>query len=99
LVLVEGSSKKNEKELVGRNEGNKKVVLNESEVFDGTGKVVPLKSGDYVLVKIEQANQTSLRGSVVELTTLQKGALALKQSCSKIVPREFEKNERMELCK
>ncbi|MCF8357994.1 MAG: tRNA (N6-isopentenyl adenosine(37)-C2)-methylthiotransferase MiaB [Prolixibacteraceae bacterium] len=53
-VLVEGVSKKSDKELVGRTSQNKVVV------FPASGH----KKGEYVTVKIERCTQTTLIGTV-----------------------------------
>lgn len=54
-VLIEGISKRSDKELFGRNSQNKVVV------FPGEGH----KPGDYVTVHIESASSATLRGRIV----------------------------------
>ena len=54
LVLVEGTSKKSDHDLVGRNDGNIKVVFPDSPLPSDAlacDSVVP-KPGDYVKVKV-----------------------------------------------
>ena len=56
-VLVEGTSKRSDKQLCGRTSQNKMVVF---DVVDG------LKTGDYVKVKITDCSLATLHGTVVE---------------------------------
>ncbi|XP_067287088.1 CDK5 regulatory subunit-associated protein 1 isoform X2 [Pseudorasbora parva] len=64
LVLVEGESKRSSEELCGRNDGNMKVHFPKADLHVQPDKpqMVPIKPGDYVLVKITSANSQSLRG-------------------------------------
>ncbi|XP_035243709.1 mitochondrial tRNA methylthiotransferase CDK5RAP1-like isoform X2 [Anguilla anguilla] len=55
LLLVEGESKRSAQELCGQNYGNLKVIFPATQAF-------PIRSGDYVLVKITSASSQSLRG-------------------------------------
>ncbi len=54
-VLIEGVSKRNEEELLGRTSGNKACI------FPGEGH----KLGDYVRVKIERASSATLIGKII----------------------------------
>lgn len=56
-VLIEGNSKKNEKQWMGRNSQNKVVV------FDKTDKA--LQPGDYVWVEVKDCTQGTLLGDMV----------------------------------
>jgi tRNA-2-methylthio-N6-dimethylallyladenosine synthase len=56
-VLIEGNSKKNEKQWMGRNSQNKVVV------FDKTDKA--LQPGDYVWVEVKGCTQGTLLGKMV----------------------------------
>jgi tRNA-2-methylthio-N6-dimethylallyladenosine synthase len=56
-VLIEGSSKKSDKDWSGRNSQNKMVVFGKNES--------PLKKGDYVNVKITSATSATLLGTIV----------------------------------
>lgn len=56
-VLIEGNSKKNEKQWMGRNSQNKVVV------FDKTDKA--LQPGDYVWVEVKDCTQGTLLGNMV----------------------------------
>jgi tRNA-2-methylthio-N6-dimethylallyladenosine synthase len=56
-VLIEGNSKKNEKQWMGRNSQNKVVV------FDKTDKA--LQPGDYVWVEVKDCTQGTLLGEMV----------------------------------
>ena len=56
-VLIEGTSKKNEEELYGRNDQNKVVVFPKGN----------LKKGEYVQVKVESCTAGTLIGKPVEL--------------------------------
>ncbi|KTF80744.1 hypothetical protein cypCar_00032840 [Cyprinus carpio] len=64
LVLVEGESKRSSEELCGRNDGNVKVVFPKTDlpIQPEKPQMVPITSGDYVLVKITSANSQCLRG-------------------------------------
>ncbi|XP_036415462.1 CDK5 regulatory subunit-associated protein 1 [Colossoma macropomum] len=71
LVLVEGESKRSSQELCGRNDGNLKVIFPEKDLpSQTTATTVPIKAGDYVLVKITSANSQSLRGQAISHTSL-----------------------------
>ena len=56
-VLIEGTSKKSELELKGRNTQNKVII------FPKKGN---LKSGDYVNVKVLEATSATLKGEIIE---------------------------------
>jgi tRNA-2-methylthio-N6-dimethylallyladenosine synthase len=56
-VLIEGDSRKSDKELKGRNSQNKMLVF---------PKKNGLKAGDYAMVKVHEANSATLRGEIVE---------------------------------
>jgi tRNA-2-methylthio-N6-dimethylallyladenosine synthase len=56
-VLIEGNSKKDEKQWMGRNSKNKVVV------FDKTDKA--LQPGDYVWVEVKDCTQGTLLGNMV----------------------------------
>lgn len=71
LILVEGASKKSNEQLVGRIDGNLKVVIPKTEVPVAESNILkPIKAGDYVVVRICDANSQSLRGIPVYHTTL-----------------------------
>jgi len=55
-VLIEGTSKKSENDLKGRNSQNKMVVF---------PKIDGIKPGDYVQVKIEEVSSATLKGKIV----------------------------------
>lgn len=57
-VLIEGESKKNEKDWKGRNSQNKVVVFAKENYR--------YKAGDYVFVKVNSATQGTLLGAIVE---------------------------------
>jgi tRNA-2-methylthio-N6-dimethylallyladenosine synthase len=56
-VLIEGDSKKNEKEWKGRNSQNKVVVFAKGNYN--------LKKGDYINVKVEDCTQATLLGTII----------------------------------
>lgn len=56
-VLIEGTSKRSDKDFKGRNSQNKMVI------FPSNGKVKP---GDYVHVKVHKASSATLIGTMVE---------------------------------
>lgn len=71
LVLVEGPSKKSQEQLVGRNEGNLKVVIPKGEIpRKGSEIAKPVEPGDYVAVKVENANSQTFMGVPLYHTTL-----------------------------
>ncbi|XP_053575127.1 mitochondrial tRNA methylthiotransferase CDK5RAP1 [Bombina bombina] len=76
LVLVEGPSKRSPAELCGRNDGNIKVIFPDPQVSGAgsLGVVGRTQPGDYVLVKIISASSQSMRGILLDHTTLQKSA-------------------------
>ncbi len=55
-VLIEGDSRKSDKEFKGRNSQNKMIVF---------PKVAGLKPGDYAHVYIESSNSATLIGRIV----------------------------------
>jgi tRNA-2-methylthio-N6-dimethylallyladenosine synthase len=57
IILIEGTSKKSNSELRGRNSANKVVIV------PGEG----IKLGDYVRVKITECSPATLFGEVLEL--------------------------------
>lgn len=69
LVLVETESKRSKEELVGRSDGNVKVIFKDMEVLPDKRKARP---GDYVTVKITDATSLTLKGVPVAVTELQK---------------------------
>ncbi|XP_036387112.1 CDK5 regulatory subunit-associated protein 1 [Megalops cyprinoides] len=74
LVLVEGVSKRSTQELCGRNDGNLKVIFPDTHA-------VPIRPGDYVLVKITWASSQSLRGHVLSHTSLSSVGNTPSQAC------------------
>jgi MiaB/RimO family radical SAM methylthiotransferase len=63
VVLVEKRSKRSDKDLSGRNDGNIKVIFPDVLVpSDSTGREVKMAPGDYVIVKIAGASSYSLKG-------------------------------------
>lgn len=72
LVLVEHTSKRSQSDLVGRTDGNIKVVFPSIPLqshLSLDSKVIP-KPGDYVKVKISSASSLTLRGEPLYQTTL-----------------------------
>ena len=57
-VLIEGDSKKNDKEWKGRNSQNKVIVFSKENLG--------LKKGDYVKVKVIDCTQATLLGKIIE---------------------------------
>lgn len=71
LVLIEGPSKKSQEQLVGRNESNLKVVIPKVEIPQKGSQVVKaVEPGDYVAVKVENANSQTFMGVALYHTTL-----------------------------
>jgi tRNA-2-methylthio-N6-dimethylallyladenosine synthase len=56
-VLIEGDSKKSDKDWMGRNSQNKVVVFPKGEYG--------YKAGEYVLVKVKECTQATLIGEIV----------------------------------
>ena len=56
-VLIEGESKKSDREWMGRNSQNKVIIFPKGEDL--------LQKGDYVWVKVEQCNKATLKGQIV----------------------------------
>ena len=56
-VLVEGDSKKSDKDFKGRNTQNKMIIFAKKE---------GVNIGDYVQVKVHDSNQATLFGSIVK---------------------------------
>ncbi|XP_054752838.2 mitochondrial tRNA methylthiotransferase CDK5RAP1-like [Lytechinus pictus] len=74
LVLIEGTSKRSERDLVGRNDANTKVVFPNIPIpsYNGYhhGNNQSMKSGDYIAVEITEANSQVLKGTPLYHTTL-----------------------------
>ncbi|XP_071819560.1 mitochondrial tRNA methylthiotransferase CDK5RAP1-like [Apostichopus japonicus] len=81
LVLVEGPSKRDPNQMVGKNDGGTRVILSNIESAGAsTGDVHEnhLKPGDYVAVEITAATSQVLKGQVLFPTKLQKFPLDLQ---------------------
>ncbi|CAI8054870.1 Mitochondrial tRNA methylthiotransferase CDK5RAP1 [Geodia barretti] len=72
LVLVEGTSKRSEEEVAGRTDGNVKVIFPGSMTEPLTQSSTTFRPGDYVIVKITEARDGSvrLRGVPVRLSSI-----------------------------
>lgn len=71
LILIEGDSKKSDQQLVGRNDGNLKVVIPKTELpCKKSVGLREIKAGDYVVVRINGATSQGLRGAPLYHTTL-----------------------------
>lgn len=71
LVLVEGTSKRSDLHLAGRNDGNTKVIFPNIDVEEGTeGHTRPLKPGDYVSVVVTDANSQVLKGFPLKISSI-----------------------------
>ncbi|XP_041463387.1 mitochondrial tRNA methylthiotransferase CDK5RAP1-like [Lytechinus variegatus] len=74
LVLIEGTSKRSERDLVGRNDANTKVVFPNIPIPSCNGyhhgNNQSMKSGDYIAVEITEANSQVLKGTPLYHTTL-----------------------------
>jgi tRNA A37 methylthiotransferase MiaB len=79
LVLVEGSSRKSNEQLVGRSDTNKKVVfdpkplptLSDLMSNNADGDKAVAKVLDYVIVQVDAANGQTLTGRAIAKTSLQ----------------------------
>ncbi|XP_063708226.1 CDK5RAP1-like protein [Culicoides brevitarsis] len=71
LILIEGASKRSEKEFQGRTDGNIKVIIPSLELNDTkSSQKRKFKPGDYVSVKITDANSQVLKGTPIEITSI-----------------------------
>lgn len=71
LILVEGFSKKSKEQLMGRNDGNLKVVIPKIDAPTiGTQVLKSIKPGDYVVVRITEATSQGLKGIPLYHSTL-----------------------------
>eukprot|EP01097_Dermamoeba_algensis_P010336 TRINITY_DN7589_c0_g1_i1.p1 TRINITY_DN7589_c0_g1~~TRINITY_DN7589_c0_g1_i1.p1 ORF type:complete len:592 (-),score=64.42 TRINITY_DN7589_c0_g1_i1:95-1870(-) len=80
LVLVEGVSKRNEKELFGRSDSNKKIIFPDIPLsFSSINPAFPhqqadysqkIHKGDYVVVEVTSSSSQSLKGRALVKTTL-----------------------------
>ncbi|EGD75942.1 CDK5 regulatory subunit-associated protein 1 [Salpingoeca rosetta] len=73
-VLIESASKRSEDELVGRSDGNLKVIVPKTFTDARTAKQTTLRTGDYVLVEVNDSTSMSLRGTPMMLTSLVRSA-------------------------
>lgn len=63
LVLVEGFSKKSNLHLVGRNDGNTKVIFPDGDIPELSGdEMLQIKPGDYIAVQINASTTQVLKG-------------------------------------
>eukprot|EP00731_Ephydatia_muelleri_P032067 Em0023g574a len=69
LVLVETESKRSKEELVGRSDGNIKIIFKDVEMVPDKRRARP---GDYIKVNITDATSLTLKGVPTALTQLQK---------------------------
>ncbi|XP_011633810.1 CDK5RAP1-like protein [Pogonomyrmex barbatus] len=65
LVLVEGASKRTDQKLQGRNDGNIRVILPSTIIPINQHSTVTkeIQAGDYIVVRIDDANSQTLRGT------------------------------------
>ncbi|XP_067003045.2 CDK5RAP1-like protein [Anabrus simplex] len=72
LVLVEGPSKRSDLCLVGRNDGNTKIIFPAGEIPDSaeSSYTRPIQRGDYVVVMVNSASSQVLKGIPLYHTTL-----------------------------
>ena len=65
-VLVESTSKRSQEEVVGRSDGNLKVIVPKTFVDKTTSQQVTLQAGDYVVVRVPTLNLRTVFVSVCE---------------------------------
>nr|XP_012227117.1 PREDICTED: CDK5RAP1-like protein [Linepithema humile] len=65
LVLVEGSSRRCDEKLQGRNDGNMRVILSSMVVpiNQHSATTRQVQAGDYVVVRVDDANSQTLQGT------------------------------------
>ncbi|KAL6260100.1 hypothetical protein P5V15_007639 [Pogonomyrmex californicus] len=65
LVLVEGASKRTDQKLQGRNDGNVRVILPSTiiPINQHSTATKEIQAGDYIVVRIDDANSQTLRGT------------------------------------
>ncbi|XP_022190813.2 mitochondrial tRNA methylthiotransferase CDK5RAP1 [Nilaparvata lugens] len=80
LVLVEGTSKRSENDLEGRNDWNQKVIFPLTDTPDNeSGSSTQIKKGNYVAVEITDSTSQTLKGVPLYRTTLQHFNQSLRQ--------------------
>lgn len=64
LILVEGTSKRSELELYGRNDGNIKVIIPRGELptKESSSELREIQPGDFVAVWTTESNSQILKG-------------------------------------
>lgn len=72
LVLVEGPSRRSDEDLVGRNDGNTRVIFPRTVIPDrrGSERCREVQPGDYVAVKIDSCSSQVLKGTALHHSTL-----------------------------
>eukprot|EP00055_Hartaetosiga_balthica_P007046 m.23734 g.23734 ORF g.23734 m.23734 type:complete len:154 (-) comp5576_c0_seq1:132-593(-) len=71
IVLIEAQSKRSELEVVGRTDGNLKAVMPREFVDEITKQPTTLRTGDYVVIKVEDSTSMTLRGKPLIKSSLQ----------------------------
>jgi len=77
IVLVDGTSKRSEVELVGRSDGNIKTVFAEGELPIDSGGVGRPTVGSYVEVEVESTTSMTMRAKPLRIVTSLEGAARL----------------------
>ncbi|KZC10330.1 CDK5RAP1-like protein [Dufourea novaeangliae] len=74
LVLIEGVSKRSDECLQGRNEGNIRVVVPTMDIPTEKYSDIkrPIKSGDYVVVEVQDANSNTIMGTPIYHSSITK---------------------------
>jgi tRNA-N(6)-(isopentenyl)adenosine-37 thiotransferase enzyme MiaB len=70
LVLVEGVSKRSDKDLVGRTDGNIRLIFPRKEIHFHDDKPRIPSPGDYLIAEVTSATSQSLRGNPLSITTM-----------------------------
>lgn len=73
MILIEGTSRKSEDVLFGRNESNIKVLVSKQDVEDRTVCSKDYRRfnvGDYVVARVNDATSQTLHGTPLYITTL-----------------------------
>ncbi|CAH1405557.1 unnamed protein product [Nezara viridula] len=71
-ILIEGVSKRSNEYLAGKNDGNIKVIVPSGSIPSGHNSYIekPIEVGDYITVKVTEANSQVLKGIPLHHTAL-----------------------------
>uniref|UniRef100_A0A5S6QTV7 CDK5RAP1-like protein n=1 Tax=Trichuris muris TaxID=70415 RepID=A0A5S6QTV7_TRIMR len=76
VVLVEKESKRSPDYWMGRTDGNIKVILPKTFVYDRSSFGKSIRTGDFVLVQVTNASSETLQGQPVDVYNIKDGMIA-----------------------